>query len=90
MQRSFDDLGTPLHSVTFCVVDLETTGAAPSADDPRPGAPLPRETVDGLSCVSSWLDAEVHRVRLVRCDGELASPLHAPAAAVLRGPARQG
>jgi DNA polymerase-3 subunit epsilon len=26
MQRSFDDLGTPLHEVTFCVLDLETTG----------------------------------------------------------------
>jgi DNA polymerase-3 subunit epsilon len=26
MQRSFDDLGTPLCDVTFCVVDLETTG----------------------------------------------------------------
>ncbi len=25
-QRSFDDLGTPLHAVTFCVIDLETTG----------------------------------------------------------------
>jgi DNA polymerase-3 subunit epsilon len=25
-QRSFDDLGTPLHEVTFCVLDLETTG----------------------------------------------------------------
>ena len=25
-QRSFDDLGTPLHDVTFCVIDLETTG----------------------------------------------------------------
>jgi DNA polymerase-3 subunit epsilon len=30
MQRSFDDLGTPLHRVTFCVVDLETTGASPA------------------------------------------------------------
>jgi DNA polymerase III subunit epsilon len=30
-QRSFDDLGTPLAGVTFCVVDLETTGGA--ADD---------------------------------------------------------
>jgi DNA polymerase III subunit epsilon len=28
-QRSFDDLGTPLHAVTFCVVDLETTGGSP-------------------------------------------------------------
>jgi len=27
VQRSFDDLGTPLAQVTFCVVDLETTGA---------------------------------------------------------------
>lgn len=26
MQASFDDLGTPLDEVTFCVVDLETTG----------------------------------------------------------------
>ncbi len=29
-QRSFDDLGTPLHQVTFCVVDLETTGGSPA------------------------------------------------------------
>jgi DNA polymerase III subunit epsilon len=28
VQRSFDDLGTPLGDVTFCVVDLETTGSA--------------------------------------------------------------
>ena len=28
-QRSFDDLGSPLHGVTFCVVDLETTGGSP-------------------------------------------------------------
>jgi DNA polymerase-3 subunit epsilon len=26
VQRSFDDLGTPLCDVTFCVIDLETTG----------------------------------------------------------------
>ena len=26
MQASFDDLGTPLHQVTFVVVDIETTG----------------------------------------------------------------
>ncbi len=25
-QRSFDELGAPLHEVTFCVIDLETTG----------------------------------------------------------------
>ncbi|MPZ73243.1 MAG: DEDD exonuclease domain-containing protein [Nitriliruptorales bacterium] len=28
-QPSFDDLGTPLHEVTFVVVDLETTGGSP-------------------------------------------------------------
>jgi DNA polymerase-3 subunit epsilon len=28
-QRSFDDLGTPLADVTFCVLDLETTGGSP-------------------------------------------------------------
>ncbi|TIC88693.1 DEDD exonuclease domain-containing protein [Nocardioides sp. GY 10113] len=27
-QRGFDDLGRPLHGVTFCVVDLETTGGS--------------------------------------------------------------
>ena len=26
MQRTFDDLGVPLSDVTFCVIDLETTG----------------------------------------------------------------
>jgi DNA polymerase-3 subunit epsilon len=27
-QRSFDELGRPLHDLTFCVVDLETTGGS--------------------------------------------------------------
>ena len=30
LQRSFDDLGTPLSAITFCVVDLETTGGSPA------------------------------------------------------------
>jgi DNA polymerase III subunit epsilon len=29
-QRSFEDLGTPLSEVTFCVLDLETTGGSPA------------------------------------------------------------
>ncbi|MGH9179288.1 MAG: DEDD exonuclease domain-containing protein, partial [Acidimicrobiales bacterium] len=29
VQRSFDDLGTPLYEVTFVVLDLETTGCSP-------------------------------------------------------------
>ena len=32
-QKSFDDAGTPLAEVTFCVIDLETTGG--SAEDDR-------------------------------------------------------
>lgn len=28
-QLTFDDLGTPLYDVTFCVLDLETTGGSP-------------------------------------------------------------
>jgi DNA polymerase-3 subunit epsilon len=31
-QVSFDDLGTPLIDVTFCVLDLETTGGSPDDD----------------------------------------------------------
>lgn len=30
-QPSFDDFGTPLSQVTFCVVDLETTGTGPES-----------------------------------------------------------
>ena len=30
VQRSFDDLGTPLSQVTFVVVDVETTGGSPA------------------------------------------------------------
>ncbi len=29
-QRSFDELGTPLHDATFCVIDFETTGGSPT------------------------------------------------------------
>ncbi len=32
MQRSFDELGTPLAEVTFAVIDLETTGGSPTED----------------------------------------------------------
>ena len=32
MQRSFDELGTPLGDVTFCVLDIETTGTDRGGD----------------------------------------------------------
>jgi DNA polymerase III subunit epsilon len=31
VQATFDELGTPLHEVTFVVVDLETTGGSPAS-----------------------------------------------------------
>ncbi len=37
-QPSFEDLGEPLSEVTFCVVDLETTGAGPDAGMTEIGA----------------------------------------------------
>lgn len=30
VQRTFDDLGTPLQEVAFCILDLETTGGSPA------------------------------------------------------------
>ena len=32
VQKSFDDIGTPLSDVTFCVIDFETTGSSPDFD----------------------------------------------------------
>ena len=39
------------------------------------GAPLPRHLADEVATVAGWLDAEAARVRIVHCDGGLASPL---------------
>src|SRR5439155_4037290 len=50
-----------------------------SADDWVP-APL----ADELACVASWLDRNAGRVRLVRCDGTLASVLPAVPAVAMR------
>ena len=47
---------------------------SPELDD-DPTAPVPRELADELGCVAAWLDAEAARLRLVACEGELASPL---------------
>lgn len=32
VQRTFDDMGTPLSEVTFCVIDFETTGGSADTD----------------------------------------------------------
>ena len=69
-----DDAETPPAS------DHQQDGEPPStgpqeADDEVDDGPLPRELADEVSCVAAWLDAEASRLRLVACDGELASPL---------------
>jgi DNA polymerase-3 subunit epsilon len=38
-------------------------------------APLPRDLADELACVAGWLDGQAGRIRLVHCDGGLASAL---------------
>jgi len=52
---------------------LAGVGAGPP--DPGPSTPVPSHLVDELACVATWLDAEAARLQLVRCDGQLASPL---------------
>ena len=48
---------------------------ATAPDDAVDDGPLPRELADEVGCVAAWLDAEAPRLRLIVCDGELASPL---------------
>jgi DNA polymerase-3 subunit epsilon len=50
-------------------------GVDPGPPDPGPERPVPRHLADELACVASWLDAESARVRLIGCEGDLASPL---------------
>jgi DNA polymerase-3 subunit epsilon len=54
---------------------LEGPLFASASDGTVEQGPLPRELADEVSCVAAWLDAEASRLRLVACDGELASPL---------------
>jgi DNA polymerase-3 subunit epsilon len=47
---------------------LENPPAGPAA-----GLPLPADLVDEMGCIARWLDAEAERVRVVHCEGGLAS-----------------
>src|SRR5437588_251371 len=66
MQRSFDDLGTPLHDVTICVVDLETTGgsAIDSAIRRHGYTRLSNRSVDTCGLARRLLGDEVPNHRL--------------------------
>ncbi|HWW55236.1 MAG TPA: UvrB/UvrC motif-containing protein, partial [Acidimicrobiales bacterium] len=52
---------------------------APSATlDPvraSPTTPLGRDAADEVQTIASWLDARAGRIRIVECEGTLASPL---------------
>ena len=52
-------------------------GSVPPPPPPpvSPSAPAPRELVDELACVAGWLERYAGRIRVVHCDGGLASPL---------------
>ena len=49
-QTSFDELGSPLHEVTFVVVDLETTGGSPTT---RPSPRSARSRCAAARCSAS-------------------------------------
>jgi DNA polymerase-3 subunit epsilon len=57
------------------LLDGPLFATAAAIDDVVDDGPLPRELADEVGCVAAWLDAEASRLRLVACDGELASPL---------------
>ena len=57
------------------LLDGPLFATAPATDEEVEPGPLPRELADEVGCVAAWLDAEASRLRLVACDGELASPL---------------
>jgi DNA polymerase-3 subunit epsilon len=50
-------------------------GVACGPPEPSDAGWLPAALADELACVASWLDRNARRVRLVRCDGTLASVL---------------
>ena len=50
VQRSFDDLGTPLHAVTFVVLDVETTGGSPATASLS--CPISASLSSSLDCAS--------------------------------------
>ena len=54
---------------------LVDAGSLPMVDHVPIDGPLPRDLADELSCVASWLEQRVAKVRLVECDGALAYPL---------------
>jgi DNA polymerase-3 subunit epsilon len=59
-------------------------GVACEPPEPSDVGWLPAALADELTCVAAWLDKNARRVRLVRCDGTLASVLPALSELTLR------
>ncbi|MBV8305074.1 MAG: DEDD exonuclease domain-containing protein [Acidimicrobiia bacterium] len=64
--------GRLLDGPLFAAASGDESGESGESGEP---GPIPRDLADEVSCVAAWLDAEASRLRLVACDGELASPL---------------
>ncbi|MEZ5252366.1 MAG: exonuclease domain-containing protein [Microthrixaceae bacterium] len=62
-QISFDDLGTPLNEVTFCIIDFETTGTSCDHD-----------TITEIGAVKVHAGAEVARFQTLVNPGRLIPP----------------
>jgi hypothetical protein len=44
-------------------------------EEPPADGPVPRHLADELACVAAFLDAKAPGLRVIACDGELASAL---------------
>ena len=73
-------VGTPAHTVVLSHGRLVAPGSlltAERSNSPRTATVVARDDLDELSCVATWLDSAAAQVRLVHCEGELASVLPA-------------
>jgi DNA polymerase-3 subunit epsilon len=75
LELDLDDLRLVFHAGLLGAQAGVDAGVETVTADAPPDGPVPRHLADELACVAGWLEAEASRVRVVRCEGELASPL---------------
>ncbi|HEY2814222.1 MAG TPA: DEDD exonuclease domain-containing protein [Acidimicrobiales bacterium] len=80
LTRAWSEGELPLGTAAPSAPSASAGDAGTEYTSTAPGAPagwIPIDLADELACVASWLDANAGRVRLVRCDGLLASTVPA-------------